>query len=147
MTLKDTLKTDMKEAMKAKDIVTRDTIRFLNSAIKQVEVDERRDVGDDEIIKIIQKSIKQRNEAADQYKEANRDDLVEKELSQAEVLQRYLPVQLSDEELKSEISKVIDEVGATSMKDMGKIMGVASKRLSGKADGKRINECVKNILG
>ncbi|BCD60297.1 MULTISPECIES: GatB/YqeY domain-containing protein [unclassified Nitratiruptor] len=147
MGLKEQLQQDLKEAMKSKDTFKRDTIRFLMSAIKQVEVDTRKELSDEDVIKIIQKSVKQREEAASQYKEGGREDLYEKEMKEAEMLKNYLPKQLSDDELESELKKIIEEVGATSMKDMGKIMGVATKRLAGRADGKRINQMVKKILG
>ncbi|WP_281950855.1 GatB/YqeY domain-containing protein [Nitrosophilus kaiyonis] len=145
--LKKRLQEDLKNAMREKDNFKRDTIRFLMSAIKQVEVDTRKELNDADIIKIIQKSIKQREESANQYKEAGREDLYEKEMKEAEILKSYLPKQLSDEELETEIKKIIEEVGATSLKDMGKIMGVATKKLAGIADGKRINQMVKKILG
>ncbi len=144
--LKEKLKNDLKEAMKAKDSFKRDVIRFLMSAIKQVEVDERRELSDEDIMKIIQKSVKQREDAIAQYKEGGREDLVEKEQKEAEILKAYLPKQLSDEELKEIVKEVIKEVGASSMKDMGKVMGVAIKKTAGKADGKRINAIVKELL-
>jgi uncharacterized protein YqeY len=145
--LKDRIKNDIKDAMKAKDVFRRDTLRMLSSAMKQIEVDERRDLSDEDIIKIIQKQIKQREEVAVQYKEANRQDLYDKEIGEAELFKAYLPKQLSDEELEAKIREVVESVGATSMKDMGKVMGVATKELAGKADGKRINQCVKAVLG
>lgn len=147
MSLQEQLKEDMKIAMRDKDVVARDTIRFLNSAIKQIEVDERRALDDNDVIKLIQKAIKQRNESIEQFKLASRDDLVEAETAQLKVLEKYLPKQLSDEELEAKIKDIISATGATSIKDMGKIMGVASKDLAGIADGKRINEAVKKILG
>ncbi|MEJ5168046.1 MAG: GatB/YqeY domain-containing protein [Arcobacteraceae bacterium] len=147
MSLQEQLKEDMKIAMRDKDVVARDTIRFLNSAIKQIEVDERRALDDNDVIKLIQKAIKQRNESIEQFKLASRDDLVEAETTQLKVLEKYLPKQLSDEELEAKIRDIISATGATSIKDMGKIMGVASKDLAGIADGKRINETVKKILG
>ncbi len=147
MSLKETIAKDLKEAMKAKDSFTRDTLRFLMSAIKQVEVDTRKELSDEDVIKIIQKSVKQREEAATQYKEGGREDLYEKEMKEAEILKRYLPKQLSDEELRAQLEAIIEEVGATSMKDMGKVMGVATKKLAGRADGRRINQMVKEILG
>ncbi len=147
MSLKEQLQNDLKEAMKAKDSFKRDTIRFLMSAIKQVEVDTRKELSDADIVKIIQKSIKQREEAAQQYKEGGRDDLYEKETKEAEILRSYLPKQLSDEELAQEVQATIQEVGATSMKDMGKVMQAATKKLAGQADGKRISEMVKKLLG
>ncbi len=145
--LKSKLQQDLKIAMKEKDTFKRDTIRFLMSAIKQVEVDTRKELSDEDLVKIIQKSVKQREEAARQYKEGGREDLYEKEMKEAELLKTYLPKQLSDEELKAELVQIIEEVGATSMKDMGKVMGVATKKLAGKADGKRINQMVKELLG
>ncbi len=147
MSLQEQLKEDMKIAMRDKDVVARDTIRFLNSAIKQIEVDERRALDDNDVIKLIQKAIKQRNESIEHFKLASRDDLVEAETAQLKVLEKYLPKQLSDEELETKIRDIISATGATSIKDMGKIMGVASKDLAGIADGKRINETVKKILG
>ncbi len=117
------------------------------STIKQVEVDSRKELSDEDIIKIIQKSVKQREESAGQYKDAGREDLYEKEIKEAQILKSYLPKQLSDEELEVELKKIIEEVGATSLKDMGKIMGVATKKLASVADGKRINQTVKKLLG
>jgi len=145
--LKDRIKNDIKEAMKAKDVFRRDALRMLSSAMKQIEVDERRDLSDEDIIKILQKQIKQREEVAIQYKEADRMDLYETETKEAELFKEYLPKQLSDEELEVTIRKIVESVGATSMKDMGKVMGMATKELSGQADGKRINQSVKAILG
>ncbi|MRI58919.1 MAG: glutamyl-tRNA amidotransferase [Epsilonproteobacteria bacterium] len=146
MDLKQKLQQDLKEAMKAKDTFKRDTIRFLMSAIKQVEVDTRKELSDEDIVKIIQKSVKQREEAAAQYKTGGREDLYEKEIKEAELLKNYLPKQLSDDELEAELRRIITQVGATSMKDIGKVMGVATKELAGRADGKRINLTVRKIL-
>ncbi len=144
--LKDRLKNDLKEAMKSKDTFKRDVVRFLMSAIKQVEVDERRELSDEDIQRIIQKSVKQREDAASQYKEGGREDLFEKEMKEAEILKSYLPKQLSDEELRAIIEETIKEVGASSMKDMGKVMGAVIKKTVGQADGKRINAIVKELL-
>ncbi|AXH15380.1 GatB/YqeY domain-containing protein [Malaciobacter mytili] len=146
MSLKEQLKEDLKDAMRAKDLVKRDSIRAINTMIKQVEVDERKDLNDEDILKLIQKGIKQREEAAVQYKDANREDLESKELEQVEVFRSYLPKQLSDEELENAMKEIITEVGASSVKDMGKVMGVATKKFAGVADGKRINEMVKKLL-
>lgn len=145
--LKKRLQEDLKNAMREKDSFKRDTIRFLMSAIKQVEVDSRKELSDEDIIKIIQKNLKQREDSAKQYKDGGREDLYEKEMKEAEILKSYLPKQLSDDELEAEVKKIIEEVGATSLKDMGKIMGVATKKLASVADGKRINQMVKKILG
>ena len=146
MSLREQINQDLKEAMKAKDTKKRDALRLLTSAFKQVEVDERKELSDDDVIKIIQKQVKSRNESATQYKEAGREDLMQQELEEIAYFEPYLPKQLSDEELASAVKSIIEKVGATSMKDMGKVMGAASKELAGKADGRRINECVKKIL-
>ena len=140
------LKDDLKVAMREKDNLKRDTIRLVMSSIKQIEVDERREVTDEDVLKIIQKGIKQREDAINFAKDGGRDDLVEQNQKEIDILKNYLPKQLSDDELKSIIIDIIEKVGATSMKDMGKVMGVATKELSGKADGKRINQIVKEIL-
>ena len=146
MSLKDQINTDIKEAMKAKENAKRDALRLLSSAFKQIEVDERKDLTDDDVIKIIQKQIKQRNDSITQYQTAGRDDLIEKEMLEISFYEPYLPKQLSDEELTTAIKAIITQVEATTMKDIGKVMGIASKELAGKVDGKRINECAKALL-
>ena len=146
MSLKEQLKSDLKDAMRSQEIVKRDSIRAINTMIKQIEVDERKELNDEDVIKLIQRGIKQREEAALQYKNAGRDDLVAVEQEQIEIFKIYLPKQLSDEELESGMKELISEVGATTLKDMGKVMGNASKRFAGVADGKRINEMVKKLL-
>ena len=146
MTLRETINQDVKNAMKAKETKKRDALRLLTSAFKQIEVDERKDLTDDDVIKIIQKQVKSRNDAATQYKDAGRDDLMQIELDEIAIYEPYLPAQLNDDELSKTLSEIITKVGASSMKDIGKVMGTASKALAGKADGKRINECVKKLL-
>jgi len=147
MSLKQQLKDDVKVAMREKNIVKRDSIRSINTMIKQIEVDERIELTDEAIIKLIQKGIKQREEAISQYTEAKRDDLVQKEQEQVDVFKLYLPEQISDENLEIGMKEIIEDVNATSMKDMGKVMGTASKKFAGVAEGKRINEMVKKLLG
>ena len=146
MSLRDQINQDVKEAMKAKDTKKRDALRLLTSAFKQIEVDERKELSDEDVIKIIQTQIKRRNDAASQYKDAGRDDLMQTELDEIAYYEVYLPKQLNDAELCDAITKIIAEVGATTMKDMGKVMGAANKTLAGQADGKRISECVKKSL-
>ena len=133
--------------MKAKDNKKRDALRLLTSAFKQIEVDERKELSDDDVIKIIQKQVKSRNDAVVQYKEAGREDLMQIELDEIAYYEPYLPKQLNDDELENALKDIIAKTGASSMKDMGKVMGMASKELAGRADGKRINECVKKLLG
>ena len=146
MTSQEKLKADLIEAMKNKDVLKRETIRFLNASIKQIEVDERRVLSNEDIIKLIQKSLKQREDSITQFRAGGREDLVENENAQADILRAYLPKQLNDEELEFEVKSIIAETSATSMKDIGKIMGVANKKLAGIADGKRINEAAKKLL-
>jgi len=146
MTLRETINLDVKNAMKAKETKKRDALRLLTSAFKQIEVDERKELTDEDVIKIITSQVKRRNDSASQYRDAGRDDLLQIELDEIAFYEVYLPAQMSDDELSTALKSIIEKVGATSMKDMGKVMGMASKELAGKADGKRINECVKSLL-
>ena len=146
MSLKEQIKNEVKEAMKAKDTARRDALRLLTAAFKQVEVDERIELDDEGVIKIIQKQVKQRVDAATQFKDAGRDDLYDKEMAEIAIFEVYLPKQLDDAELETRIKEIIAKVGAESMKDIGKVMGTASKELNGIADGKRINVCAKALL-
>jgi hypothetical protein len=146
MSLKEQLKEDLKTAMREKEVVKRDSIRAINTMIKQIEVDERREIDDEEVIKLIQRGIKQREEAITQYSAALRDDLVQKEQEQVDIFMLYLPAQVNDDELEAGMKEIISQTGAVSMKDMGKVMGIATKKFAGVADGKRINEMVKKLL-
>ena len=146
MSLKERLKSELKDAMRAKEILRRDTIRAINTMIKQIEVDQRIDLGDEDIIKLVQKGIKQREEAIVQFKAASRDDLVQTEQSQIDIFAQYLPKQLSDDELEVIIADIIKKTGASSMKDMGKVMNPTKDKVGGGADGKRINIIVKKLL-
>jgi len=144
--VKEILKADLKAAMMAKDNFKRDTIRFLMAAIKQVEVDERIEMDDTGIYKLIQKSLKQRDDAAMQFKDAGRDDLYDKEIAEADILKVYMPKQLSEDELKVLISGVISDLGASSMKDMGGVMKEVSSKVGSSADGKTVSMLVKDLL-
>ncbi len=146
MSLRESVNQDVKVAMKAKDTKKRDALRLLTSAFKQIEVDERKELSDEDVIKIIQTQIKRRNDSATQYKDAGRDDLMQQELDEISYYEVYLPTQLTDEELENALKSIVEKVGATSPKDMGKVMGMASKELAGRADGKRISTCVKTLL-
>ena len=144
--IKERLKSDLKDAMKAKDVFKRETIRFLMSAIKQIEVDERRELSDDDIFKIIQRSIKQREDAAKQYQDAGRDDLYQKETKEASLIKSYLPQQYTEIELKEIISNIIKAQGATSMKDMGGVIKEVMAKVGSRADGKSVSKIVKELL-
>ncbi|PAF52165.1 GatB/YqeY domain-containing protein [Helicobacter sp. 13S00477-4] len=143
--IKEKMTQDLKKAMKTGDIFRRDTIRMLNSSLKQVEVDKRIVLSDEDVIGILKTAYKQREDAAKAYKEANREDLFEKENKEMALILEYLPLQLSDEELDEEVLKVIEKLGANNPKDMGKVME-ALKHLSQVADGRRISSSVKKFL-
>jgi uncharacterized protein YqeY len=146
MSLKDQIKSDVKDAMRAKEVVKRDTLRNIQASIKQIEVDERRDVTDADIESIMMKYLKQREDAKTQFADAGRDDLVEKENAEIAIIQAYLPEPMDDAELEVALKEVIATVGAESMKDMGKVMGAAKNAIGSRADGGRINVMVKKLL-
>lgn len=146
MNLKEQIKNDIKVAMRAKDIVRRDTLRNIQTVIKQIEVDERRDVSDEDVEKMLMKYAKQREDGAAQFTEAGRDDLADKEKEELAIVQSYLPEPMNDEELEQAVREVVASVGATSMQDMGKVMGAAKSTIGSRADGGRINKFVKKIL-
>ena len=146
MSLKEQIKSDMKDAMRAKEIVKRDTLRNIQAGIKQIEVDERRDATDADVEAILMKYLKQREDAKAQFSDAGRDDLVEKEEQEIVVVKAYLPEPMDDAELESVLKEVIASVGAQSMKDMGKVMGAAKSAIGNRADGGRINQVVKKLL-
>ena len=147
MRLEEKIQQDIKAAMLAKERDKLESLRAIKAAILLAKTaDGSESVADDALVKIIQKLVKQRKETAVIYKEQNRPELAEKELMEASYMEVYLPKQLSEEELTAEIKKIIAEVGATSAKEMGKVMGVASKALAGKADGRAISTIVKSLL-
>jgi uncharacterized protein YqeY len=149
MSLADKISRDLMNAMKAKDKVTLEAIRAAKTAFVLARSEKSADavLSDEEELKIIQKLVKQRRESASIYKEQNRQDLYEKEITEAEVLEKYLPAKMSDVELLNIIKEIITRVGAKSPAEMGKVMGVATKELAGKADGKEISAKVKQLLG
>lgn len=146
MTLKAQLTEDMKTAMKAKDQLSLSTIRLINAAIKQFEVDERTEADDTKVIAILTKMVKQRKDSATIYHEAGRTDLAEKENAEIEVLNRYLPQMMSEEEIKNTVYSAISATGAAGMADMGKVMGILKTELAGKADMGEVNKVLKNAL-
>lgn len=146
MSLKQEIQNAIKEAMRNKENAIRDTLRNIQTMIKQIEVDERRELSDDEVVKLIAKYAKQREEAKAQFLSANRADLVEKETMELSIIEPYLPKQLSDDELKTKLKEIIASVGASSMQDIGKVMGAAKGALGNSADGSRINAMAKELL-
>lgn len=147
MTFLEQLTEDIKSAMKARDSKSLDALRGIKKELIEAQTKgAQHDLDDAEIMKILQKMVKQRQDSAQLYSEQNRPDLAEEETAQAEVISRYLPKALSKEEVEEALRKIIAEVGASSPKDMGKVMGVASKQFAGRADGKMVSELVKSLL-
>jgi uncharacterized protein YqeY len=146
MSLKEQIKNDIKDAMRARDTARRDTLRNLSAAIKQLEVDERRELGDTDVEAILMKYAKQREDAKVQFAQGGRDDLVVKEEAELSLVRSYLPEPLSDEELASILKRIITDTGADTMKEMGKVMGLAKSAVGSRADGGRINVIVKKLL-
>ncbi|MCI5643355.1 GatB/YqeY domain-containing protein [Peptoniphilus sp. SGI.035] len=146
MSLKERLMADLKEAMKSKNKLRKDVITMVRAAIKQKEVDERVELNDSDIENIISKQLKEKKSSIEEFKKGNREDLVKQTNDEIEILLEYLPEQLSDEELKEIIKKVIDENEITSMKDIGKLMKIVMPLIKGKADGKQVNVIAKELL-
>ena len=146
MSLKAQITNDIKAAMKAKDKETVGTIRMLTAAIKQVEVDERRELSDTDVLSIVGKMIKQRKDAAEQFAQAGRTDLEEKERTEIKTLSGYLPEQLSSDEVTAIVKDIIDETGAAGMQDMGKVMGLVKSKVAGQADMGQVSQIVKAAL-
>ena len=148
MELEKRIQSDMVSAMKAKETVRLASLRAIKAAIMLAKTAEGAtgEVSDQDVVKIIQKLVKQRKESAQQYTDAGRPELAENELAEAAVMEVYLPKQLSEAEVEAELEKIIAEVGATQPSDMGKVMGVATKRLAGLAEGRLISVLVKKLL-
>ncbi|MFB5946168.1 GatB/YqeY domain-containing protein [Albibacterium profundi] len=147
MSLKDTIDQDIKSAMLAKDQAKLRGLRAIKAAIIVAETEKNAGVfGSEEEIKVLQRLVKQRKESAEIYEQQQRDDLLAIEREEIEVIENYLPKQLKREEVESKVLAVVAQLGASSMKDMGKVMGVANKELAGKADGRTISEIVKEVL-
>jgi uncharacterized protein YqeY len=148
MALEQEVMQKMKEAMKAKDTVALASLRSIKSEILKAKTasSNKDDMSEAEELKLVQKLVKQRKDSAQTYKEQNREDLAEAELAEAKIIEQFLPAQLSEDEIGKEVEAIIAETGASSMKDMGKVMGLASQRLAGKADGKTISKIVKEKL-
>jgi len=148
MSLKQQIESDIKKAMLAKDKDELRALRSIKSLILLAETEKGQsgELTPDTELKLLQKAAKQRNDSLTIYREQGREDLAATEEAELAIINRYLPAQMSPEVLKSEIEKIISETGASSIRDMGKVMGVATKKLAGKADGKAISEQVKALL-
>lgn len=149
MNLFDQVSEDIKKAMLAQDKVAMDTLRGIKKEFLEAKTAKGNngELSDEQAVKILQKMVKQRKESAEMYNSANRPELAENEMAQVAIIENYLPAQMSEEELVSILKEIIAQTGASSMKEMGKVMGIASKQLAGKADGRVISEKVKQLLG
>ncbi len=146
MSLKEQLNEAMKTAMKAKDSLRLNAIRLIRTAIKNREIDERRELEDQEVIGVLSTLVKQRKESAQVYREGGRPELAEKEEQELAIVQEFLPAQLGEVELRAIIEAAVNETGAASMKDMGKVMKVVTAKTLGRADGRMVSELVKSRL-
>lgn len=148
MSLQEKVMTEMKAAMRAKDSNKLEALRAVKSAIllSKTNASGQGELSQDEELKLLQKLVKQRKESAAIYLEQGREDLAQPELDQAKVIEEFLPEQMTEEEIEEEVESIIAETGASGMQDMGKVMGAASKKLAGKADGKTISMIVKRKL-
>lgn len=142
MSIREQILTDIKEAMKAKDEFKRDTLRTLNAALKQVEVDQRIEMTDEVVLPLLQKEIKKRADSVELYLKGAREDLAKKEQSEIELIKAYLPAQLSDDELKEKIKSIIEKVG----KNLGAVMKMAKDEIRASAEAKRISMIAKELL-
>jgi len=146
MKLKKKLMEDLKDAMKNKKKVKKSVVTMLRAEIKQIEVDERIEVEEERIMDIIASQIKTKRKAIEGFAEGGREDLVEEAEKEIEYLQEYLPKQLTDDELKAIIMETIESVGASSMKDMGKVMGIVNPKVKGRAESAKVADIVKSEL-
>ncbi|MCT4661740.1 MAG: GatB/YqeY domain-containing protein [Tissierellales bacterium] len=146
MSLKEQLMEDFKVAMRNKEKLKKDVLMMARAAVKQKEVDTRTELSDADVIDIIAKQIKQKKDSIEDFKKANRDDLVEQAESEIKLLEPYMPEQLSEEEVEAIVKEAIEATGAESMRDMGKVMGAVMPKVKGRADGTIVNQMVKKHL-
>ena len=146
MSIRQTISDDMKTFMRAKDSARLGAIRLLQASIKQKEVDERIELNDDQILAVIQKMLKQRKDSIEAYQQANRQDLIDQEQLEIEVLTKYMPEPLSDEEINQYIEEAVASTGASDMKDMGKVVGVLKSKVAGRADMGEVSKLVRQKL-
>jgi len=147
MSLKDRILQDVKDAMRAKDKPRLATLRLITATLKQQEIDERIELNDAQVLALLDKMCKQRRESISQFEKAGRDDLIAQEVSELELIQTYLPEQLSEDEIVALIDEVMAATGAASIKDMGKVMGQLKPKLQGRADMGAVSAMIKAKLG
>ncbi len=144
--LKEKLLEDLKNSMKDKNIIRKNVVQMVRASILQVEKDKQIELDDNKIIEVIAKEAKKRKDSLADYEKAGREDLISQIKEEISILEEYLPKQLSAEELEAKVKEIIEEVGATSMKDMGNVMKAAKEKIGAAADGRAINEMVKKLL-
>lgn len=144
--LREQLSNDLKQAMRDRDVELRDTIRFILSAVKNVEIDKRSSLTSEEELTVLKTQAKQRRDSIDQFRAGGRDDLADREASQLAILERYLPQQMTDDEVAAFVTQGIADAGAEGPKDMGKVMGLLNKRAEGRVDGRRLSTAVRESL-
>ena len=145
--LKEKLLEDLKVSMREKNVIRKNTVQMVRAAILKIEKDTGKEVDDSKIVEIIAKEQKGKKDALEDFKKAERQDLIDQTLEEMKILEEYLPKQLSKEELTEEVKKIIETVGVTSIKDMGIVMKEAKAKIGAAADGRAINEVVKELLG
>ena len=146
MSLKEQLTADMKEAMKNKEKERLAVIRMVRGAIRQQEIDGQKELGEEDVIAVISKEVKMRRDSIEEFQKGGREDLVEKTQAEIDVLLPYLPAQLSEDEVRDLVKAAVEQTGAATPKDMGKVMGVLMPKVKGRADGKMVNTIVKSFL-
>jgi len=146
MSLTEQLMTELKNAMKEKDKTRVDTVRLLISQLKNARIDSGGELSPEQEMQVLMSAAKKRREAIQAYQSGGREDLLEKERKELEIIQEFLPEQLSDEEIEKEVAAIIEQIGAAGMKDLGRVMGEAMKKLKGRADGKKVQAIVRSKL-
>lgn len=146
MGLKERLAQDLKLSMKAKDTVKKNTVTTIRAAIKQIEVDKRIELDDDGVTEVIAKELKKRKDVLPEYEKSGRDDLINQLKTEIEIIMGYLPSQLSSDELDEIVKQAVEDTGASTMKDMGKIMAEVMPKVKGRADGRMVNEAARKYL-
>jgi uncharacterized protein YqeY len=146
-TLKERIRSELNDALRARDETRKSTLRMLTAAVHNAEIDARRELDDAGVLTVIQKQAKQRRESIAEFEKGGRQDLVDKEAAELAVLETYLPQQAPREEIEAAARKLVEEVGATGVRDIGKVMPPLVQQFAGRADGKTINEIVRSLLG
>lgn len=146
MTLNDRLNEDMKQAMRSQDKFRLSVIRMVRSSIKNIEIDQRKTLDDQDVLDVLNREIKQRRDSLQEFEKAGRQDLVDQVTKELDILTAYMPKQLSEDEVKVIVQQTIQEVGASSKADMGKVMGALMPKVKGLADGKLVNQIVSQLL-